>query len=344
MAKLLYTASAGGAFRTCPRLYQLKTLRGVRAVRPRRARAFGTIIHAGVESYWSTRQAGDPVGALDAARRTAASWLLDVPLFDPFDYAKTNVMLALYAAVWDTVPCEVLAVEAEFRAPLYRPDYGPASKTACDRFERAGKIDLIVRLADGRVMLVEHKTSSDDVGPGTDYNRRLTLDEQVSFYYGGAIALGFKPDGVIYDVLRKFQDKPHLATPREKRVIVHDRKTKLPRLKSGQRERDETPEEFEARLLKRAMAEPDRYVVRSELTRTVPERRAAALAVWKQTRLMLHAIDNDLFYPNSAACLQYGGCEFADHCLEGASLDDPARYRKGGAHEELAGAGEEASG
>jgi hypothetical protein len=40
------------------------------------------------------------------------------------------------------------------------------------------------------VLVVEHKTSSEDVTPGSFYWSRLRMDGQVSVYFDGARALG----------------------------------------------------------------------------------------------------------------------------------------------------------
>lgn len=73
------------------------------------------------------------------------------------------------------------------------------------------------------VYIVEHKTANADIGPGSPYWRKLTLDAQCSNYMVGARALGHDPKGVIYDVIRKIGIKPRLATPVEERKYTQAR-------------------------------------------------------------------------------------------------------------------------
>jgi hypothetical protein len=97
-------------------------------------------------------------------------------------------MLRGYDARWleDTVLYDVLAVEEEFSTPLVNPETGSASRT----WTLGGKVDAIVReKATGRVLLVEHKTTSEAIGPGSEYWRRLRIDAQVSIYFDGAAAI-----------------------------------------------------------------------------------------------------------------------------------------------------------
>jgi len=110
------------------------------------------------------------------------------------------------------------AVELSFDVPLVNPVTGALSRA----FTLAGKIDGIVRLADGRLAVLEYKTAGEDIAPDADYWLRLRCDGQISLYVLAARALGYDVATVLYDVTRK-------------RTI---------RLR-----KDETPEQFGERLL-----------------------------------------------------------------------------------------------
>jgi hypothetical protein len=69
---------------------------------------------------------------------------------------------------------------------LINPATGRASQTR----QLGGKLDVLVRDQDSRALIIEHKTSSEDLGPGSDYWRRLRMDPQISTYFVGARALG----------------------------------------------------------------------------------------------------------------------------------------------------------
>ena len=67
-----------------------------------------------------------------------------------------------------------------------------------------------------RLWVVEHKTSSEDIVPGSTYYKRLRINPQITNYIDGArIVYGREPDGVIYDVVKKIKLEPYKATPRE---------------------------------------------------------------------------------------------------------------------------------
>lgn len=93
-------------------------------------------------------------------------------------------------------------------------------------WEIAGKLDVLVReRATGRVLVIEHKTSSEDVSPGSAYWQRLRLDGQVSLYH----LADERIEGVIYDVLAKPGEKPLKATPEASRKWVKEKWTQCPR-------------------------------------------------------------------------------------------------------------------
>jgi len=172
----LLTISRLKAARSCQRLHQLSYVDGYRPAKDADTLRFGTLIHRGLEAWW--RGAGDQ--RLDAALGALEGEA------DPFELAKAQVLLTGYHVRWSAEVIETLGVEIEFRAPLINPESHAPSRT----YELGGKIDALARLADGRVAVVEHKTSAEDISPGSDYWKRLRMDGQVSLYYEGARSLG----------------------------------------------------------------------------------------------------------------------------------------------------------
>jgi len=79
--------------------------------------------------------------------------------------------------------------------------------------------------------VVEHKTTSYEIGAGSPYWKRLTLDSQVSNYLVGARTLGHEPAGVLYDVVRKVRLRPSKATPVEAREYTKLRDKACPECK-----------------------------------------------------------------------------------------------------------------
>lgn len=343
----ILTNSAEKTFRTCQRLYEIQYEECYRTTSTPEPLAFGTLTHLGLEAWW--RAAKLHPTDQDAWLRAAATPLEGER--DPFRKATAEALLAGYHQRWsamtweggpnDGAPIEVIGVEVEFNGPLVNPDTGAASKT----WLRGGKIDVMIRVlaADRPVYVVEHKTSSEDFGPGTAYRSRLTLDTQVSGYHVGARLLGHHGvAGVLYDVIGKPSFRPHKATPMDKRKYTKGTTKESPRLYAGQRERDETPDEFQSRLIDSMSSAPHDYFARFEVVRLREEEAEAARDTWNYGLMIRDARRLKRWPRNPSACSAPGRvCAFLPVCEGTASLSDGIRYRKAEtAHEELSGEGE----
>lgn len=303
----LLTVSRASAFRACPRYHHVAYNLGYRTVYEEDTLRFGKLVHLGLEAWWLTK-------SLDAALAAMAGES------DPFDLARAEVALMGYDERWRDEPLETLAVEIEFLTELRNPDTGAASRT----FSLAGKIDAIARWGD-RVVVVEHKTSSEDVSPGSTYWRRLRLDAQVSTYLAGARSLGYDPASCLYDVLAKPGIRPLKATPFEARKY----RKKDGGLYEGQRENDESVDEFRARLLETIAENPERYYARGEVVRLEQEEADAAFDLWSTGRAIREAQVADRHPRNPGSCLRWGReCSLFDVCTGTASLDDTSRFKR----------------
>src|SRR5690242_16184902 len=231
----LLTASRVKVARACGRLDYYKYQLGYRPLEEdAEAPALGHLVHLGLEAWWRS---------FDAAKTMAAVREAEA---DPYAKARAEAMLAGYAIVHaeDAERYEVLSVEAEFRAPLLNPETGAESRT----FRLGGKIDAVLReRANGRVLIMEHKTSSEDISRGSVYWRRLRMDPQVSIYFAGARALGLDPEGCIYDVLGKAKQRPYQP--------------------GAKRSEPESPAAFRDRLMDVFASSPDAFYVRGEVAR-----------------------------------------------------------------------------
>jgi hypothetical protein len=129
----LVTTSGMKCFRRCPREYLYSYEQGYRSVAKADALAFGTLVHAALEVWWTTVDL-DKVFAVLAETAT-----------DPAHHVTAVELMRGYHARWCNEPFDVLAVEREFTAPLINPDTGRASRA----WQLGGKIDAIARVADG---------------------------------------------------------------------------------------------------------------------------------------------------------------------------------------------------
>jgi hypothetical protein len=198
-------------FQVCQRKHYIRY--GLR-VRPERASEplrFGTLVHLGLEAWWTAAKGGSDRLASGLAAVRAS----DV---EPIELVKAEVLLLGYDARWENELLEVLDVEAPFETPIVNPETGAASRT----YFLTGKIDAVVRAADGLVYIVEHKTTAENIDGGSDYWKRLRLDSQISDYFVGARALGHDVAGCLYDVIAKPKLQLLEATPEHSRKYTKD--------------------------------------------------------------------------------------------------------------------------
>jgi hypothetical protein len=281
----ILTQSRLRAFRSCQRLHDFSYQRGYRAAKDPAALRFGTLIHKGLECIWRD-----------------GNYAAEDQDVDPWDMARARPMLLGYIARWFPNQYEVLAVEEEFRVPL------------TPGWDLAGKFDAVVmEKGTGRVLVVEHKTSSQDIMPGSTYWQKLRLDSQLSIYWAGAKSKGYDIQGVLYDVLGKTKLRPK----------------KL-----------ETPDQFEARV--KASIAPEDYQ-RGEIHRLESELKEALDEV-KQTVWQMEMTKLGGWSPrNPDNCEKWGRmCDYFPVCTNEEQLSNERLYQLNvDVHPELSGTAKE---
>lgn len=297
------TNSMRNKFASCHRAYKFAYVDLVRPLQASAALTFGTAMHALLECYWGGAEAPEMLTG------------------DDYTDATIRALYEGYCAKWqasDDAEFEKVAAEVGFEAPLMNPETGGTSKT----WVLAGKIDAIAK-KDGKTYIIEHKTTSQDIGPGSDYWRKLSIDGQVSGYYVGAQANGYEVENCLYDVIRKPTIKPLKATPEENRKYKKDGT-----LYAGQREFDETPEEWYERLKADIAERPDYYFARVEVVRSADDLVDYLFDMWAVGREIADAERLGRFSRNQQSCSAFGKCEYFDVCSGCASLDDVTLFRK----------------
>jgi hypothetical protein len=317
-------------------------------VREASALFFGTLVHHGLEAWWQASLRGQP----QEHWLTAAMTAMGERDVDELDLAKARVMLTGYHLRWQDEPYEVLSVEQEFLGPLLNPKTRKPSKT----WRLAGKLDVVVRdRRDGLVRIIEHKTSAEDVSPGSDYWKKLRLDGQVSVYFEGARILGYEVAELIYDVLAKPRHElsavPVLDESGAKMVL--DATGNRVRTAQGKwrqtgdstqgfvlQTRPETPEEYALRVATAIAEEPTKWFSRGTVVRLEAELAEAGRDTWELAQALQYDTVQGRFPRNPDACHQPGRvCPYWSICTGEASPDDATQFRSSAnVHPELTAA------
>lgn len=298
------SASSLSAWLRCNRYYAL-TRTHEPADEPE-ALVFGTQLHEVLEQYLPTRNVARALDYIDAHHAGPEAAIRR---------AELRALLAGYHTQWGEDALNTLQVELPFPAAAC---IGP--------YAIKGRIDAVVRDPLGRVWLMEHKTASGDIRPGAAYWQRLRLDIQVTLYMAAARSLGLKPAGVIYDVVSKAALGPLRATPEEdrrylKRSTADGRKPGD--LVKGQRFTDETPTEYEARLVEKLAGSLGFYFQRQEVVRLERELERGVEEIIELGRQMEASLARGVTVRNPGSCFLYGKeCPFFGVCTGVTGLED----------------------
>lgn len=323
----LLTSTQLSTLRTCPRKHYYRyelCLAPAHAAKPLR---FGSAFHLAMERLGL----GDDV---DTALGHAVAVYEHCP--EGFNHAAWQVeretliqLVAGHAWRYDET-WQIIAAEQRFEFPLVNPATGKPSRT----YRVAGKIDGIVRLADGRLAVLEYKTVGESIEPDAPYWLRLRGDQQITIYMLAAMQFGYDVSCVVYDATRKpsidVTNIPILDDEGNKVVLdangerVYTKQGK-PRMTGDTslgyvlQTRPETPEEFGKRLLEDIGERPDFYYARREVPRTVDELTECQLELWQHAQQLSEMRKAGRWYRNVTrwTC---SNCEFSGICLGGVSV------------------------
>lgn len=352
----LLSNSRMGVLRQCPRKHWFRYELGLARCRTGAPLRMGSAYHTGQE----TKNNG---GSQQDAYKAATVGYVDTP-----DWVEPRVwktegqtvanLLAGYFWRYENEPFQIatwippgktepeLAVELTFKIPLVNPDTNARSRT----FWIAGVIDAIVILPDGRVAVLDYKTTGDTIDPDSLFWLKLRTDPQMSLYTLAAVALGFDIACVIYDVTKKPTIKPReipVLDPENRKIVVDSNGERVFRVnikKNGDpgahhgepiqsaskekgwtlRTRMESPDEYGQRLIDDIGDRPDYYYARREIPRLDDELATFQAELWQQAATLRDCQRNNRWYRNVGkwTC---AFCDYTDLCLNrvGVSPDLP---------------------
>ncbi len=314
--RALLTNSTIQTWKTCPRKHYLQYVLGLRPAHDADPLRIGTSCHAGFELV----KQGLPIEAVAESIRSSYDATTPPPWLTDEDWAVECETVVALVCGWaeryagDTL-AEYVAVEAVFQMPIVNPSTGKPTPT----YTAGGKIDGIVKLPDGRLMVCEHKTTGDGIELGSNYWKRLLMDGQISLYMMGARNAGFDVQGVVYDVTRKPSIKPKDIAKKDRAYATSQGNYFGLRLTAECPER-ETPELYGARLLADTRERPEFYFARMEITRLDSDLKEFQAELWSvQRTIRASELDQREWgaaaWPrNTGACIGFGACQFLNVC------------------------------
>lgn len=271
------TNSERACFQTCERLWQYTYLERREPLVPAETLNRGKRTHVSLASWWSS---GGQEMRADAQ--------------PPAEQA----MLIGYAARWQRPHLHNVQVNVPFRVAIGGVDV-------------VGELDAMGTDDEGRTVIVEHKTTTSDIDPGSLWWReKVTTDPQPSTYLAA-----FPGATVLYDVLRVPSLRQYQAGKTRKVA--------------------ETDSEYIARVLEDMSESPGKYFQRATVVRLEEEHRAHASDL-SRTWVRMNGSSYNATPRNPRACFTYGRqCDFFAACWEGRSIESYPHREKNHSEEVL---------
>jgi hypothetical protein len=245
--------------------------------------------------------------------------------------AKIRGLLHAYDQRWSSQPLEVLEVEHMLTADMWNPESGKKSRT----YLMAGKRDVLLRDEIGQLVLMDHKTCSEDIqDPNAPYWRQLLIENQPTYYMLMDHLNGVRVDYGLWDVVRKPTLSPRQVTKAE-RDSISKYGTWFGR--PAEPVERETLDMYEARVAYDATEVRSQwYFQRRQVARLDSQLIEVAAESWEIGQAMLEERKRSRHVRNAGACMNYGSpCKFLGICSGYDEPDSDNWTRKKQVHVEL---------
>lgn len=300
--RMAWTSSSLKLFRRCKRKFFWKYIFGLRPKTPAWALTLGSAFHESLGHWYGSRRSDMEPIATKYLKKYLDPIISSPDIVSQEDYDKIIAtyhtfvgMLIGYARVYHQ-DRQLWHIDRSNVELQFHVDMG--------EFDFRGKIDLVAHCDEFGWFIVEHKTASK---LGSGYIERLPLDTQNRGYLFGAMHLGFHPNTIMYDVVRKCQLR---------------------------RKKGETADQFNERISLDYEARPSNYFFREPLKFSSQDIDAFEFEV-HQTHAEYKAIvrgdfgdprDPRSWLPTDTTCDEFfKKCEMLEACTNG--LGDEAQFR-----------------
>lgn len=332
MTSNLLTNSRMTSAKTCLAKHYMEYELGVRLDTDAKPLRMGRAVHEGLDLLAKGQTIVEVAAQIRTLYADFPAWINSDDLADEWltECEVCVCMLSGYAWRWADDPqiAEVVCSEQQFLQEIVNPETGRTSRL----WRKAGKIDKIVRLADGRLALMEHKTCSEDISVDSDWWKQLLIDQQISLYVIAARQAGYQIDTVLYDVLRKpglSRSHVPILDADGKKIVVDVRGTRVYNTNATPRQAAdkahgwtlqtglETVEDYANRVMTDIGSRPDYYYARREVPRLDGDLLMFASELWQQAKLLTQCRKSGFWYRNTSACRRMGKCAYFDICTNG---------------------------
>ncbi|MBX5436752.1 MAG: PD-(D/E)XK nuclease family protein [Alicyclobacillaceae bacterium] len=274
----------------CPMKEHLHYVERLRPLEIQWPLTVGSVWHTAIEALAKGASEDEAV----QAGLAALDWIRPADEEEQYklDLERARIEVMIRFAARRFRPRKFIAVEKEFLLPIINPATGRKSR----KFALGGKVDAIAEDEDGRLWVVENKTTGTSIG---QFRETYGLNNQLTLYaYAVSRMLERPVAGIIV------------------RAVVKSRAE--PKKKGG--EIVESWDEYKARLLAAYEAEPDKYLAEDTVERTPEQLAQFEAELWLETQERLWQTKTGVIRHNTANCSLYGGCPFRPLCLgvEGA--------------------------
>ncbi len=345
------TNSSMACFKQCRRKYYYSYELGWRPAVEKAPLRFGSQFHAALDELCKGEDYDVVINKIDIAYDTVASNLFDPEkIYDlQMECQTLKTLLSGYVAAWADSQIKIIESETSFQLPIINPETGYPARI----FQQAGKRDRLGILPDGRTALIETKTVSDDITPGSDYRNVLSINQQISMYVLAAKAEGHDIETTIYDCIRKPTIRPcdvALTDEQGIKVVLDEQGQRVLKANGEPRQtgdtakgytlqtRPMTAEEWDNKLSADILDRPDFYYQRFEVPRLESDLKEFAYELWDIAQDINTARKNNLWYRNTGACRAWSSlCPYYGLCSGQLSTDTlPDGFRQvETVHEEL---------
>jgi len=311
-------------FGSCPKKWYLAYVKGLRPKRTADYFRIGSAIHEGIDRINThPTETGEQVvqyvlDQYDATMPDREEWMYNWLI----EREVISRLLLGYMWRYQDDCFEVIASELKFDLPIINPATGRKSIT----HSVAGKTDGIINT--NKLLILENKTTSEDISPDSDYWKVLRIDGQISIYFMAALDMGYDVESVMYNVIRKPLIRPKQVPVLDdeglKQVIdsetgerVENKNGTWKQASSGDSKiltRQETPPEYGERVTEAIFADPHWYYQRKDIPRLASDIEEARFDLWQHMQIMRECHKHNRYPRNTRSCKVFGKCMYFDPC------------------------------